>query len=66
MFNAVKADRFVAGPSDQLCLLFTMVGKTVTPAGVSRRTSPRNFEVRRRFLREHPGHVLDGWPLPAD
>ena len=23
-------------------------------------------EVRRRFLREHPGHVLDGWPLPAD
>ncbi|WP_406436844.1 helix-turn-helix domain-containing protein [Streptomyces sp. NBC_01613] len=23
-------------------------------------------EVRRRFLREHPGHALDGWPLPAD
>ena len=23
-------------------------------------------EVRRRFLREHPGHVLDGWPLPID
>jgi hypothetical protein len=20
----------------------------------------------RRFLREHPGHALDGWPLPAD
>ncbi|WP_258308883.1 helix-turn-helix domain-containing protein [Streptomyces sp. NWU339] len=23
-------------------------------------------EVRRRFLREQPGHVLDGRPLPAD
>jgi AraC-like DNA-binding protein len=23
-------------------------------------------EVRRQFLREHPGHVLDNWPLPAD
>jgi hypothetical protein len=22
--------------------------------------------IRRRFLREHPGHVLDSWPLPAD
>ena len=26
----------------------------------------RYVEVRRRFLREHPGSVLDGWPLPAD
>jgi AraC-like DNA-binding protein len=26
----------------------------------------RYVEVRRRFLREHPDHVLDGWPLPAD
>src|SRR4029453_14163844 len=26
----------------------------------------RYVEVRRRFLREHPGHALDGWPLPAD
>jgi AraC-like DNA-binding protein len=24
------------------------------------------IEVRRRFLREHPGHVMDGWPLPSD
>ncbi|MFI6482912.1 AraC family transcriptional regulator [Nonomuraea sp. NPDC050663] len=24
------------------------------------------IEVRRRFQREHPGHVLDSWPLPAD
>ncbi|HIZ36299.1 MAG TPA: helix-turn-helix domain-containing protein [Candidatus Ruania gallistercoris] len=24
------------------------------------------LEVRRRFLREHPGHTLDSWPLPAD
>ena len=23
-------------------------------------------EVRQRFLREHPGNVLDSWPLPAD
>jgi len=29
-------------------------------------TPTRYAEVRRRFLREHPGHVLDGWPLPAD
>ena len=29
-------------------------------------TLTRYVEVRRRFLREHPGHALDGWPLPAD
>lgn len=29
-------------------------------------TPTRYIEVRRRFLREHPGHVLDGWSLPAD
>lgn len=29
-------------------------------------TPTRYAEVRRRFLREHPGHTLDGWPLPAD
>ncbi|RZU01491.1 AraC-like DNA-binding protein [Kribbella rubisoli] len=29
-------------------------------------TPTRYVEVRRRFLREHPGHSLDGWPLPAD
>ncbi|MGC5009652.1 helix-turn-helix domain-containing protein [Streptosporangium sp. DT93] len=29
-------------------------------------TPTRYIEVRRRFLREHPGHVLDSWPLPAD
>lgn len=29
-------------------------------------TPTRYLEVRRRFLREHPGHALDGWPLPAD
>jgi AraC-like DNA-binding protein len=29
-------------------------------------TPTRYVEVRRRFLQEHPGHVLDGWPLPAD
>ncbi|SDU01474.1 Helix-turn-helix domain-containing protein [Amycolatopsis keratiniphila] len=29
-------------------------------------TPTRYLEVRRRFLLEHPGHVLDGWPLPAD
>src|SRR6266511_5150548 len=32
----------------------------------TRLTPTRYVEVRRRFLREHPGHVLDGWPLPAD
>ncbi len=26
----------------------------------------RYVEVRRRFLREHPGHVLDSRPLQAD
>nr|WP_258544604.1 helix-turn-helix domain-containing protein [Micromonospora provocatoris] len=29
-------------------------------------TPTRYIEVRRRFLREHPGHAMDGWPLPAD
>lgn len=29
-------------------------------------TPTRYVEVRQRFLREHPGHVLDGWSLPAD
>jgi AraC-like DNA-binding protein len=29
-------------------------------------TPTRYVEVRRRFLLEHPGHVLDSWPLPAD
>ena len=29
-------------------------------------TPTRYVEARRRFLSEHPGHVLDGWPLPAD
>jgi len=29
-------------------------------------TPTRYVEVRRRFLREHPGHTLEGWPLPAD
>ncbi|AXB41694.1 helix-turn-helix domain-containing protein [Amycolatopsis albispora] len=29
-------------------------------------TPTRYLEVRRRFQREHPGHTLDGWPLPAD
>lgn len=29
-------------------------------------TPTRYVEVRRRFLAEHPGHVLDGWPLPTD
>jgi hypothetical protein len=29
-------------------------------------TPTRYVEVRRRFLREHRGHAVDGWPLPAD
>jgi len=29
-------------------------------------TPTRYLEVRRRFLREHPGHTLDSWPLPSD
>ncbi|MEU8803886.1 helix-turn-helix domain-containing protein [Spirillospora sp. NPDC048819] len=29
-------------------------------------TPTRYIEVRRRFLREHPGHALDVGPLPAD
>ena len=29
-------------------------------------TPTRYVEVRRQFLRDHPGHVLEGWPLPAD
>ncbi|MFH8694262.1 MULTISPECIES: hypothetical protein [Streptomyces] len=28
--------------------------------------STRYVEVWRRFLREHPGHALNGRPLPAD
>ena len=29
-------------------------------------TPTRYLDVRRRFLREHPGHALDAGPLPAD
>jgi AraC-like DNA-binding protein len=29
-------------------------------------TPTRYVEVRRRFMREHPGHAFEGWPLPAD
>jgi methylphosphotriester-DNA--protein-cysteine methyltransferase len=29
-------------------------------------TPTQYIEARRRFLREHPGSVLDGWSLPAD
>jgi AraC-like DNA-binding protein len=29
-------------------------------------TPTRYIEVRRRFLREHPGHTLEGWPLATD
>lgn len=29
-------------------------------------TPTRYLEVRRRFQREHPGHVLDSWPVPVD
>lgn len=28
-------------------------------------TPTEYLEVRRRFSREHPGHVLDSWPLPV-
>lgn len=30
------------------------------------RTPTQYVEVRRRFLRDHPGHPLEGWPFPAD
>jgi hypothetical protein len=36
------------------------------PLSKGRTTPTRYIEVRQRFLREHPGHVMDGWPLPAD
>lgn len=29
-------------------------------------TPTEYIELRRRFLREHPGNVLDSWPLPVD
>ena len=29
--------------------------------GLTRVTPTRYVEVRRRFLREHPGHALDSW-----
>ena len=29
-------------------------------------TPTQYVEVRRRFLREHPGSVLNSWSLPAD
>lgn len=29
-------------------------------------TPTRYVDTRRRFLREHPDHALEGWPLPAD
>jgi hypothetical protein len=48
-----------AGPHGMLALLEeerTFTGLAPT----------RYLEVRRRFLREHPGHALDAGPLPAD
>jgi hypothetical protein len=49
------------------------IGETVTTVVASATngtgsglTPTRYVEVRQRFLREHPGHTLDGWPLPAD
>ncbi|WP_370934720.1 helix-turn-helix domain-containing protein [Amycolatopsis sp. cg13] len=29
-------------------------------------TPTQYVDVRRRFLREHPGHTLNNWPLPTD
>nr|WP_241741671.1 helix-turn-helix domain-containing protein [Microbacterium yannicii] len=29
-------------------------------------TPTRYVVARQRFLREHPDHVLEGWPVPAD
>ncbi|HEY6687444.1 MAG TPA: hypothetical protein VI094_14670 [Propionibacteriaceae bacterium] len=29
-------------------------------------TGDRSTNKAERFMREHPGHALDGWPLPAD
>ncbi|MFK4836804.1 helix-turn-helix domain-containing protein [Microbacterium sp. ZW T2_14] len=29
-------------------------------------TPTRYVEARQRFLREHPDHVLEGWPVPVD
>lgn len=29
-------------------------------------TPTRYVQVRQRFLRDHPDHALEGWPLPAD
>ncbi|MFI5934544.1 helix-turn-helix domain-containing protein [Actinoplanes sp. NPDC051494] len=29
-------------------------------------TPTRYLDVRRQFRRDHPGHAMDGWPLPAD
>jgi AraC-like DNA-binding protein len=29
-------------------------------------TPTRYVEARRRFLRQHPGHVMEGWPLPVE
>lgn len=29
-------------------------------------TPTQYVDVRRRFMLEHPGHVLDSWPLPTD
>ena len=28
--------------------------------------TPTQYVEVRRLLREHPGHTLDSWPLPAD
>jgi hypothetical protein len=40
---------------------------SATTSGRSRGLTPtRHLAVRRRFLREHPGHALDVGPLPAD
>ena len=47
----------------------SVLGEARTTQGTSAFTTftpTRYVEVRRRFLREHPGHAVDSWPLPAD
>ncbi|KUJ56207.1 hypothetical protein PV336_43305 [Streptomyces sp. MI02-2A] len=70
--TVAKAARRVDGalPGDLVTLLDVPEGdgsRSWSGCAGRRHTRPTRYvEVRRRFLCEHPGHVLDGWPLPAD
>jgi hypothetical protein len=64
--RAREADRGAAAVPRRLGAAGTGDRSTNKAEAFTGLTPTRYVEVRRRFMREHPGHALDGWPLPAD